>query len=139
MDDKWYFLPKIIALVLFILLLLTMDVDAHEYTTMDIVLIGKLIQHEAAYESELGQRLVIDTVLNRVESKKFPNTVEEVLSQPGQYCNPDEYPPKGVYRLVAEEMRWRTNSDVLWYRTKRYHPYGIPIIKEGAHYFSGGI
>lgn len=139
MDDKWYYIPRIIVIVLFLLWLFTKKVDAYEYTTTDIVLIGKLIQHEAAYESELGQRLVIDTVLNRVESEKFPNTVEEVLSQPGQYCNPSEYPPKRVYRLVAEEMRWRTNPDVLWYRTKRYHSYGNPIIKEGAHYFSGGI
>lgn len=125
-------------LVIFVgLLLITVPVKAQEYTPSDIVSIGKVAYHEANNQSELGKRLVIDTILNRVESDGFPNTIEEVLRQPGQYCNPSEYPPKDYYRLVAEELYFRTNSDVLWYRTKRYHKYGVPIIKEGDHYFSG--
>ena len=139
MDDKWYFIPRIVVIVLFLLWLFTKKINAYEYTPEDIVSIGKIIQHEAPNESELGQRLVIDTILNRVESADFPNTVEEVLRQPGQYCDPKEYPPRDVYRLIAEELYFRTNSKVLWYRTKRYHTYGIPIVKEGAHYFSGGV
>lgn len=125
-------------LVIFVgLLLITVPVKAHEYTPSDIVSIGKVVYHEADNQSELGKRLVIDTILNRVESGEFPNTIEGVLSQPGQYCNPSEYPPKDYYRLAAEEMYFRTNSNVLWYRTKKYHKYGVPIIKEGDHYFSG--
>ena len=108
------------------------------YDASDIVLIGKVLNHEAKYESELGQRLVIDTILNRVESDKFPNTVSEVINQPGQYCNPKEYAPQWMYSIIAQEMYNRTNDKVLWYRTKKYHTYGTPILVEGAHYFSGG-
>jgi len=126
-----------ILLVLLILFTLLIPVEACEYTPSDIVSIGKVVYHEANNQSELGKRLVIDTILNRVESGEFPNTIEDVLSQPGQYCNPSKYPPKDYYRLVAEELYFRTNSDVLWYRTKKYHTYGVPIIKEGDHYFSG--
>ena len=115
------------------------EVYGYEYTPSDVVLIGKIIEHEASNESELGQRLVIDTILNRVESDRFPNTVEDVLRQPGQYCNPKKYPQDDIYRLIAEEIYFRTNFEVLWYRTRRYHTYGTPIIQEGAHYFSGGI
>ena len=114
-----------------------MTVKAYEYTPKDVVAIGKIIQHEAPNESELGKRLVIDTILNRVDSGEFPNTVEGVINQPGQYCNPKKCPNEDVYRLVVEEMYNRTNTQVLWYRTKKYHRYGNPILVEGNHYFSG--
>lgn len=131
------------AIVAFILILIlcaiigAVNVQAHEYQPKDIVDIGKVLWHEAPYESELGKRLVVDTILNRVESDEFPNTVSEVLSQPGQYCNPSKYPPDEIYQLVAEEIYTRTNDRVLWFRTKRYHSFGTPVIKEGSHYFSG--
>lgn len=125
-------------LLIIALVLCCSVVEAHEYTPTDVVDIGKIIHHEARYESETGKRLVIDTILNRVESPDFPNSVKEVLSQPGQYCDPKEYPDKDIYRLVAEEIYTRTNDKVLWYRTKRYHKYGTPILVEGNHYFSGG-
>ena len=112
-------------------------VNAYEYTPDDILFMGRVVQHEAGNQSELGQRLVIDTILNRVDSKEFPNTVTEVLTQPGQYCNPKEKPPIYIYKFIEDEIRLRTNSQVLWYRTNKYHSYGNPIIKEGNHYFSG--
>lgn len=132
----------IIGIILSILMLLSVtekNVYGYEYTPSDVVLIGKIVEHEAPHESELGKRLVIDTILNRVESDRFPNTVYDVINQPGQYCNPKKYPQDGIYRLIAEEIYFRTNKDVLWYRTKRYHTYGTPLLIEGAHYFSGGI
>lgn len=112
-------------------------VHAYEYTAEEIVQIAKVVQHEAGNQSEVGKRLVADTILNRVESDNFPNTVKEVLNQKGQYCNPSEYPPKEMYSIVAQEIYTRTNNKVLWYRTKQYHTYGVPIVKEGNHYFSG--
>lgn len=134
----WFILAILLGFLM-ILAVTEQEVYGYEYTPNDIVAIGKIIEHEAPHESELGQRLVIDTILNRVESEKFPNSVNEVLSQPGQYCNPKKFPPDNVYRLVAEEIYFRTNPDVLWYRTKRYHRYGTPLLVEGAHYFSGVI
>ena len=126
----------IFAIILWFILYPNMTY-AYDYHPADIVLIGKVMHHEAGNQSELGKRLVIDTILNRVESDAFPNTVYDVIMQPGQYCNPKEFPPDGTYRLVAEEIYNRTNNKVLWYRTKRYHKYGKPIVKEGGHYFSG--
>lgn len=129
----------VFILLLFMLGLMGVVANAHEYTPEDMVLIGKVVQHEAGNQSELGKRLVIDTILNRVDSERFPNSVKDVINQPGQYCKPRKYPPYDMYRLIAEELYFRTNPQVLWYRTKRYHSYGTPIIKEGNHYFSGGI
>lgn len=134
-----WFTIYVLLTILMLLSVIEVNVYAYEYTPSDVVLIGKIVEHEAPHESELGKRLVIDTILNRVESDRFPNTVYDVINQPGQYCNPKKYPQNGIYRLVAEEIYFRTNKDVLWYRTKRYHTYGTPLLIEGAHYFSGGI
>ena len=109
----------------------------YDYSPNEMVMIGKVVQHEAGNQSELGKRLVIDTIMNRVESPEFPNTVKEVLGQKGQYCDPKDYPPRWVYSLIAQEMYHRTNDKVLWYKTNGYHKYGIPILQEGDHYFSG--
>ena len=128
----------VIMLVLVFLCCFGVCVDAYEYHPADIVLIGKVVHHEAGNQSDLGKRLVCDTILNRVESDKFPNTVYDVINQPGQYCNPSEFPPKEMYKLVAEEIYTRTDDSIYWYRTKKYHKYGTPIRKEGNHYFSGG-
>jgi hypothetical protein len=133
----WFFRAMIISMIL--LFLFTLSVDAREYDPAEIVLIGKVVHHEAENQSELGKRLVADTILNRVESPNFPNTVKEVVEQEGQYCNPNEFPPREIYTLVAQEIYSRTNNHVLYFRTKRYHPYGEPILKEGDHYFSGRI
>ena len=132
-------MKKIIFATIILWFILYPDMTyAYEYDPADIVLIGKVMQHEAGNQSELGKRLVIDTILNRVESERFPDTVYDVINQPGQYCNPKDFPPNEVYKLVAEEIYSRTNNEVLWYKTKGYHKYGDPILKEGNHYFSGG-
>lgn len=128
---------SIIFLVFVFLCCGGMIVHAYEYTPEEMVLIGKIVQHECPHESELGQRLVIDTIMNRVESDAFPNTVKEVLEQPGQYCSPKKYPPNYIYTLIAQEAYTRTNSQVVYYRTKKYHSYGTPILQEGSHFFSG--
>ena len=134
----WKLGVSLLLILIIFFLCCGVSVEAHEYDPADIVLIGKIVHHEAGNQSDLGKRLVADTILNRVESDKFPDTVYEVINQPGQYCNPDKYPSKDMYRLVAEEIYSRTNDKVLWYRTNRYHSYGVPILKEGNHYFSGG-
>ena len=136
--ELWKMAAVFIIFAVIILICGGIDVDAHEYDPADIVLIGKVVQHEAGNQSDLGKRLVCDTILNRVESENFPNTVYDVIMQPGQYCNPKKFPPEDIYRLVAEEIYVRTNPQVLWYRTKRYHKYGTPLMIEGNHYFSGG-
>ena len=136
--DLWKLGALFVLMALILFVCGGVEADAHEYNPADIVLIGKVVQHEAGNQSDLGKRLVCDTILNRVESERFPNTVYEVINQPGQYCNPSKFPPKDMYKLVAEEIYNRTNHEVLWYRTKRYHKYGTPLIVEGNHYFSGG-
>ena len=111
---------------------------AYDYSPKDMIEIARVVQQEAGNQSELGKRLVVDTILNRVDSDDFPNTPMEVINQSDQYAKINGYPPEELYSLIADEIyNTRTNAQVLWFRKHKYHTYGMPLIKEGDHYFSG--
>ena len=108
----------------------------------DMELIAWMTMAEAEGESEYGQRLVIDTILNRVDSNTFPDSVYGVLYQPYQFSSIKDgrfarcHVKKELYELVVEEVQKRTNYDVIFFRTGHYSEYGTPLFKEGAHYFN---
>lgn len=116
----------------------------YSLTREEIDLIARLVMAEAEGESEYGQRLVIDVILNRVDhpAKYMPDTVTEVIYQPSQFspmwngrfdrC----YVKPELVELVKEELVSRTNYDVIFFRTNHYSQYGTPMFQEGAHYFS---
>lgn len=58
---------------------------AEEIKYGDMELVAQLVQAEAGNQDLKGKRLVADVVYNRVRSPKFPNTVEEVIFQSGQF------------------------------------------------------
>ncbi len=117
-------------------------VEEPEFTEEEIDLLALVTMAEAEGESEHGQRLVIDTILNRVDSEHFPNTVSDVVYQKGQFSSmwdgrvDDCYVMDEIRNLVLEELESRTNGDVMFFRTKKYSKYGSPLFKVGAHYFS---
>ena len=105
-------------------------------------LLALVAMAEAEDESELGKRLVIDTVLNRVDSPYFPDTITDVIYQKHQFTSmwncryKQTYVDDYVRNLVKEELQNRTNSDVIFFRMNRYSDYGTPLFKEDGHYFS---
>lgn len=118
------------------------DCEEPEFTEEEIDLLALVTIAEAEGESEQGQRLVIDTILNRVDSEHFPDTVSDVVYQKGQFSSmwdgrvDDCYVMDEIRNLVLEELESRTNGDVMFFRTKKYSKYGSPLFKVGAHYFS---
>ena len=110
----------------------------------EIELIALVTMAEAEGESEYGKRLVIDTILNRVDSelRYFPDTITEVIYQPRQFSSMwgDRvtrcYVREDICRLVREELESRTNYDVLYFHADHYGKYGTPMFSEGNHYFS---
>ena len=123
--------------IIFVLFCFCVGAYGYEYTPEEIVLIATVAQSEAGNQTELGRRLVIDCILNRVEAEEFPASVSEVILQRGQFTSRRLSPPPEMITWTAEELYFRTNPNVLWFRTKQYSKYGAPIVKEGAHYFSG--
>lgn len=119
------------------------DISSVDLITMDdAVLIAKLVLAEAEGEPEMGKRLVIDTVLNRLESEGFPNTVYDVVYQPYHYDPAwdgriDLFSElDDTFKLVVDEIQHRTNYDVLYFRTDKFHEFGTPMEQVGNHYFS---
>lgn len=61
--------------------------DPIEHTDDDVMLLAQLIHHEANNQGLNGWIGVGEVVRNRVESPLFPNSVKEVINQPGQFTN----------------------------------------------------
>lgn len=109
----------------------------------DIFLLAQLTMAEAEGEPEEGQRLVIDTVLNRVDLQgEFPNNIHDVIYQKYHFssiwngrfdrcCVKED-----IVQLVIEELDHRTNYEVMYFNADGYSKYGTPMFKVGNHYFS---
>ncbi len=105
-------------------------------------LIALVVMAEADGQCEEGRRLVIDVILNRLDSSIFPNTIYEVIYQPEQFacmwngridvC----YVKEENLKLVKEELYSRFNYDAVFFRTKHFFDFGTPLFQVGAHYFS---
>lgn len=111
-------------------------------TQEEIDLIALVTMGEAEGETELGKRLVIDTILNRIDHPSFPDTVYDVVYQPNQFsvmwnsridrC----YVMPEIVELVKEELLERTNYDCVFFMAGGYSEYGEPLFQECCHYFS---
>lgn len=112
------------------------------YTDEEIDLIALCTMAEAEGEPELGQRLVIDTILNRCENGGWGSTIHDVVYAPNQFTSMTNgradkcYVKESIRALVVEEIRDRTDPQVLYFRAGRFHDFGIQLYKIGNHYFS---
>lgn len=86
------------------------EVQNPRYTLTDSerLALQKIALAEAQSEGICGMTLVMLVILNRVESDKFPDTIEEVISQEGQFATypkaynskePTENSEKALYMI----------------------------------------
>lgn len=97
---------------------------------------------EAEGECELGKRMVIDVILNRILSKHFPDSAYGVIYQPNQFssmwngrvdrCTVTD----DVRQLVIEEAETRMNTYVVFFNAEDFSEYGVPMFQIENHYFS---
>ncbi len=120
----------------------TLEKSSDLYSEEEIRLIAAVTIAEAEGEPEEGQRLVIDTILNRVDSSYFPDTVYDVIYQKNQFsCMWDGRFERiestaEMCELVRKEILSRLDSDVIFFTAGQYSRYGIPLYQVGNHYFS---
>lgn len=111
-------------------------------TNEEIELIAIITMAEAEGESEKGKRLVIDTILNRMDSEYFPDTVHGVVYQKSQFSSVWNgrtkrcYPQDDICQLVREELVNRSNDEVMFFTAGGYSNYGKPMFRVENHYFS---
>lgn len=109
----------------------------------EIYLMAKVCLAEAEDQTEYGKRLVVSTILNRLDSGIYGDTIYDVVYAPYQFevmmngridrVEPDEY----TLDLVRQETISRSNYDVIYFRMDHYSEYGTPLFVEDDHYFSG--
>jgi spore germination cell wall hydrolase CwlJ-like protein len=87
-------------------------------------MLAQLVEAEAGDQGLTGMRYVVDVVLNRVDSDKFPNTIEEVIFQKyqfspilnGAYERAGNHISDDAYKAV--ELEWfgeRLDSGILYF------------------------
>lgn len=126
----------------------TMDTPeqiAEEERLGEMELLAQLVEAEAGNQSFEGKCLVVDCILNRVESDAFPNTISEVIFQDGQFSvikngafdkaawNMKE----SDYAAVAVEMEIHENKDVLYFNNSRSVSGSGSPFRVGGHWFNG--
>ena len=118
----------------------TIDVQASTYSDQ-MEKIARLVVAEAEGEEDLGKKLVADVIFNRLTSQEFPNTLDEVLYQPGQFSSMHNGRFERVeadahtISLVRQELYYRTDYDVLFFNTA-WIPGTKHITEVGHHKFS---
>lgn len=117
------------------------------YKNSDITLLARLVSAEAKGEPYRGQIAVAAVALNRVESSSFPNSIPDVIYQPGAFSPVSDgsiwnQPVPSAYNAVYEALRGtdpsygalfffnpaKTNNSYIWSRPQ--------IVKIGNHIFA---
>lgn len=106
-------------------------------------LICRTVQCEAGNQDIDTQIMAALTILNRIKSDKFPDTVSEVVYQDEQYkvtqwTNFESYYwTESVEQAVTYALETNEHpADMFYFRTSRYHNFGQPYIQSGNLYFS---
>lgn len=84
-------------------------------------LLARVIECEAGNQGTMGKRLVCDVILNRYDSKRFPNTISGVVYQRNQFeCLIRSWfwtrkVPEENYEIIDKELYERTQDEVLFF------------------------
>lgn len=115
------------------------DIDISQ---REVELIAKVTMAEAGSESDYMMRLVIDTILNRVDHDSFPDTIEDVIFQPSAFAPVETgwawtfSVNEHIVDLIYQELYSRTNYECIAFRTDHYHNFGEPLFNVDNVYFS---
>ncbi len=110
----------------------------------DMELMAQLVEAEAGNQDFEGKCLVVDVLINRLESEDFPNTVEEVIFQENQFSVTTNGAwekaawnmKEDDYKAVEYELAMHTNKEVLYFNnSKNVAGSGKPF-KHGGHWFN---
>ena len=144
-------LTKFLIVVIFTFLTFATKVKADEIIPMnkwniyltieEIEVLSRIVQLEAGGEIRESKYATIETILNRIVSERYPNTLLEVVSQKGQFSTWKNVmtaratPSIDTYQSVVMVLTGQTNIlpfDNLKFNNK---PIGNNPIKIGNQYY----
>lgn len=123
---------------------LTEEDLAEENYWGELELLAAVVEAEAGNQDMTGKRLVVDVVLNRVDSPLFPDTITEVLEQPGQFstmwngavADAGWHMQEDDYTAVMMEVTgMRLDYDIYYFTAGEYNDSCKPAYIHGDHYF----
>lgn len=123
---------------------LTEEDLAEENYWDELELLAQVVEAEAGNQDMTGKRLVVDVVLNRVDSPLFPDTITEVLEQPGQFTtmwngaveDAGYHMQQDDYDAVMMEVTGkRLDYDIYFFTAGEYNASCKPAYIHGDHYF----
>ena len=129
----------------FVLAMDTQEQIEEEIRLGDMELLAQLVEAEAGNQDFTGKCLVVDCVLNRVESPDFPNSIPEVIYQDGQFSvikngafdKAAWHMKEDDFAAVAVEMELHENKDVLYFNNSRSVSGSGTPFRVGGHWFNG--
>lgn len=128
-----------VGIGLLLALAFTVKVVAAPVSEEETEMISRIVELESGNQCLEGRRMVAAVILNRCDHEQFPDTVEEVISEPGQfqtYKHIEETDPSWKSDLAVKmELESRSNSEVVFFRTEHYGM-GAPAMRIQDHYFS---
>ena len=112
-----------------------------QLTADEVELLARIVQLECGHDIRDGKYATIETIFNRIKSEKFPNTLEEVLSQKGQFGtwrnrNIEQATPNlDTYEAIFMVLNGQTN--VLGFDRLKFNnvPIGYHPVKIGGQYY----
>lgn len=113
------------------------------YSGSDLDLLAALVWAEAGDQPiPEGLCYVCDVVLNRVDSPAWPNTIADVIYQPGQFSVVNNGAlnrafgnvPQVCYDAVQSQLAGRLNYDIIYF-SMNYLANGQLAFVHGTHYY----
>ena len=110
-------------------------------TMEEVELLGRIVQLECGHDIQESKCATIETIFNRIFDPRYPNTLEEVLSQKGQFSTwknrniSKATPTDDTYNCINMVLNGQTNvleMDNLKFNNK---PIGKNPVKIGAQYY----
>lgn len=102
--------------------------------------LAKCVEAEAGNQDIVGKRLVVDVILNRVDSDLYPDDIKAVISQDGQFAvykygtMMKATPSEETCRAVEMELEHRIDTEIMYFASSGY--ISKPAYKHGGHYFA---
>ena len=97
------------------------------YSDEEVYLTAQLVHHEAHNQAYNGKVAVAEVVLNRVQSSLFPDKVNDVIFQNGQFSslrrlkniNPTELELRIAYNVLNGSLRVLNDKNVMYFRNPK--------------------
>lgn len=107
-------------------------------TEEERALMERVVMSEGSILPLEGKQAIAQTIINRVKSNKFPNSIEGVINQPYQYSTADNgVPNTECAEAVEAALRFEGfPTDMYYFRTGHYHSFGEDYCQIGNTYFS---